>query len=139
MIYVDPDDEADVSKQSFFAEAKYPEPTKVLAQDTDCDNVADKLLVVFSNTLISDYSFDSIRVYLPGMTDTVTLKVDAASALNKSEVQVDLPASLGIAENAAPTGKSTVYMKADGATNATKVTIGDGIMPQLLSVTILNM
>ena len=138
VIYVDPDDEEDVSKQSFFAEAKYPEPTKVLAQDTDCDNVADKLLVVFSNTLISDYSFDSVRVYLPGMTDTVTLKVDAASALNKSEVQVDLPASLGIAENAAPTGKSTVYMKADGATNATKVTIGDGIMPQLLSVTILE-
>ena len=138
VIYVDPDDEEDVSKQSFYAESKYPEPTKVLAQDTDCDNVADKLLVVFSNTLISDYSFDSIRVYLPGMADTVTLKVDASKAVDKSEVLVDLPASLGIEENAAPTGKSTVYMKADGATNATKVNIGDGIMPQLLSVTILE-
>ena len=138
VIYVDPDDEEDISKQSFYAESKYPEPTKVLAQDTDCDNVADKLLVVFSNTLISDYSFDSIRVYLPGMADTVTLKVDASKAVDKSEVLVDLPASLGIEENAAPTGKSTVYMKADGATNATKVNIGDGIMPQLLSVTILE-
>lgn len=138
VIYVDPDDEEDVSKQSFYAEAKYPEPTKVLAQDTDCDNVADKLLVVFSNTLISDYSFDSVRVYLPGMADTVTLKVDASKALNKSEVQVDLPATLGIAENAAPSGKATVYLKAEGATNATKVAIGDGIMPQLLSVTILE-
>ena len=138
VVYIDPDDEEDVSKQSFYAEAKYPEPTKVLAQDTDCDNVADKLLVVFSNTLISDYSFDSIRVYLPGMTDTVTLKVDAAAALNKSEVLVDLPASLGIEESAAPVGKSTVYMKAEGATNASKVAIGDGIMPQLLSVTILE-
>ena len=138
VIYVDPDDEEDVSKQSFYAEAKYPEPTKVLAQDTDCDNVADKLLVEFSNTLISDYSFDSIRVFLPGMADTVTLKVDASKALNKSEVQVDLPATLGIAENAAPSGKATVYLKAEGATNATKVAIGDGIMPQLLSVTILE-
>ena len=138
VIYVDPDDEEDVSKQSFYAEAKYPEPTKVLAQDTDCDNVADKLLVEFSNTLISDYSFDSVRVYLPGMADTVTLKVDASKALNKSEVQVDLPATLGIAENAAPAGKATVYLKAEGATNATKVAIGDGIMPQLLSVTILE-
>ena len=138
VVYIDPDDEEDVSKQSFYAEAKYPEPTKVLAQDTDCDNVADKLLVVFSNTLISDYSFDSIRVYLPGMTDTVTLKVDAAAALNKSEVLIDLPASLGIEESAAPVGKSTVYMKAEGATNASKVAIGDGIMPQLLSVTILE-
>ena len=138
VIYVDPDDEEDVSMQPFYAEAKYPEPTKVLAQDTDCDNVADKLLVVFSNTLISDYSFDSVRVYLPGMADTVTLKVDASKALNKSEVQVDLPATLGIAENAAPAGKATVYLKAEGATNATKVAIGDGIMPQLLSVTILE-
>ncbi len=138
VIYVDPDDEEDVSKQSFYAEAKYPEPTKVLAQDTDCDNVADKLLVEFSNTLISDYSFDSVRVFLPGMADTVTLKVDASKALNKSEVQVDLPATLGIAENAAPSGKATVYLKAEGATNATKVAIGDGIMPQLLSVTILE-
>ena len=138
VIYVDPDDEEDISKQSFYAESKYPEPTKVLAQDTDCDNVADKLLVVFSNTLISDYSFDSVRVYLPGMADTVTLKVDASKAVNKTEVLVDLPASLGIAENAAPTGMSTVYMKADGATNASKVAISDGIMPQLLSVTILE-
>ena len=138
VIYTDPDDEEDISKQSFYAEAKYPEPTKVLAQDTDCDNVADKLLVEFSNTLISDYSFDSIRVYLPGMADTVTLKVDASKALNKSEVQVDLPASLGIEENAAPNGKATVYLNAEGATNASKVAIGDGIMPQLLSVTILE-
>ena len=138
VIYIDPDDEEDVSKQSFFAESKYPEPTKVLAQDSDCDNIADKLVVTFSNALTSDYSFDSIRVYLPGMADTVTLKVDPASALDQSDVVVDLPATLGIEENAAPAGMSTVYMKAEGATNASRMAISDGILPQLMSVTILE-
>ena len=55
VIYIDPDDEEDISKQSFFAESKYPEPQKVLAQDTNCDNVADQLTVVFSNELEEAY------------------------------------------------------------------------------------
>lgn len=138
VIYIDPDDEEDISKQSFFAESKYPEPQKVLAQDTDCDNVADKLLVEFTNELDADYSFDSIRVFLPGMSDTATLKVDQAAALNQSVVTLDLPASLGIQATASPSGTATVYLKAEGATNAARVAIGDGILPQLLSVTILE-
>ncbi|MBO5533638.1 MAG: glycoside hydrolase family 9 protein [Fibrobacter sp.] len=138
VIYIDPDDEEDISKQSFFAESKYPEPQKVLAQDTDCDNVADKLVVEFSNTLEEAYSFDSIRVFLPGMSDTTTLKVDQAAALNQSVVTLDLPASLGIQATASPSGTATVYLKAEGATNAERVAIGDGILPQLLSVTILE-
>ena len=138
VIYADPDDEEDVSRQTFFAESKYPEPQKVLATDSDCDNVADKLVVEFTNTLSSEYSFDSIRVYLPGMTDTMTLKVDPAAALNKTAVVVDLPATLGIEATAAPTGAATVYLKAEGATNAQKIAVSDGILPQLLSVTILE-
>ncbi len=138
VIYIDPDDEEDISKQSFFAESKYPEAQKVLAQDSDCDNVADKLLVVFSNVLEEAYKFDSIRVYLPGMADTVTLAVNQADALGKSEVLIDLPESLGIKETSAPTGSATVYLRAEGATNAERVAITDGILPQLLSVTILE-
>ncbi len=138
VIYIDPDDEEDISKQSFFAESKYPEAQKVLAQDSDCDNVADKLLVVFSNVLEEAYKFDSIRVYLPGMADTVTLAVNQADALGNSEVLIDLPESLGIKENSAPTGSATVYLRAEGATNAERVAITDGILPQLLSVTILE-
>ena len=138
VIYIDPDDEEDVSKQSFYAESKYPEPQKVLAQDTDCDNIADKLLIEFSNVLEAAYSFDSISVYLPGMSDTVTLKVDQSAALNNSEVLVDLPQSLGIKETAAPTGMSVVYLKAEGATNIERVPITDGILPRLLSFTILE-
>ncbi len=138
VIYIDPDDEEDVSKQSFYSESKYPEPTKVLAKDSDCDNIADKLEVSFSNVLIDEYSFDSIRVYLPGMADTVTLKVDASKARDKDIVTIDLPATLGIEATAAPSGMSTVYMKAEGATNASRMAITDGILPQLLSVTILE-
>lgn len=138
VIYLDPDDEEDVSKQTFYSESKYPEAQKVYAQDSDCDDIADKLVVEFNNVLEEAYSFDSIRVYLPGMTDTTTLKVDASAALNQSIVTLDLPAELGIEKTAAPSGKATVYLKADGATNATRIDIGDGILPQLLSVTILE-
>lgn len=138
VIYLDPDDEEDVSKQTFYSESKYPEAQKVYAQDSDCDDIADKLVVEFNNVLEEAYSFDSIRVYLPGMTDTTTLKVDASAALNQSIVTLDLPAELGIEKTAAPSGKATVYLKAEGATNATHIDIGDGILPQLLSVTILE-
>lgn len=138
VIYTDVDDEEDVSKQSFYAESKYPEPVTVLATDSDCDFIADKLLVSFSNALEDSYSFDSIRVYLPGMADSVTLKLNAKEFLNKTTAEIALPNNLGIKQTSAPQGKATVYLKAEGATNAQKIDITDGIPPQLQSVTILE-
>ncbi len=138
VIYQDPDDEEDQSKQSFYSESNYPAPQKVLAQDTDCDNKADKLLVQFTNPLDEAYRFDSIRVFISGMADTMTLKLDASAFLDQSDILIDLPESLGIETNASPSGVATVYLAADGATSAERVNITDGIAPQLLSVTILE-
>lgn len=138
VIYLDPDDEEDISKQTFFAEATMPMPEKILAQDTDCDNVADRLLVQFTNALSATYSFDSIRVFIEGMTDTVTLAVDPAAAKDQSEVLINLPKALGISENAAPMGKATLYMKAEGVVNSETFDIKDGILPRLQSVTLLE-
>ena len=138
VIYLDPDDEEDMSRQSFYAESTYPTPLKVLAQDTNCDNVADQLLVQFSNALDEAYSFDSIRVFVSGMADTVVLQVDAKAALNLTEVIVPLPAELHIPENAAPGGIAEIFLKADGAVNKERIAVTDGIAPQLLSVTILE-
>lgn len=138
VIYLDPDDEEDISKQTFFAEATMPMPEKILAQDTDCDNVADRLLVQFTNALSATYSFDSIRVFIEGMTDTVTLAVDPTAATDQSDVLIDLPKALGIPENAAPMGKATLYMKAEGVVNSETFDIKDGIPPRLQSVTLLE-
>lgn len=138
VIYLDPDDEEDISKQTFFAEATMPMPEKILAQDTDCDNVADRLLVQFTNALSATYSFDSIRVFIEGMTDTVTFAVDPAAAKDQSEVLINLPKALGIPENAAPMGKATLYMKAEGVVNSETFDIKDGILPRLQSVTLLE-
>lgn len=138
VIYIDPDDEEDRSEQSFFAESKYPEPQGAWAMDTDCDNIADKLYVTFSNTLSAEYSFDSVRVFLPGMTDTATVFVSKEAYLEKSEVMVDLPQSLGIESNASPSGAATIYLFAEGAVQPTNIKVEDGIAPALLSVTILE-
>ncbi|MCQ2108166.1 MAG: glycoside hydrolase family 9 protein [Fibrobacter sp.] len=138
VIYLDPDDEEDISRQTFFAEATMPMPQKILAQDSDCDNIADKLLVQFSNALSVNYSFDSIRVFIDGMKDTVTLAVNPASAVDQSDVLIDLPAALGIPENAVPMGKATIYMKAEGIVQSESFDIRDGIPPRLQSVTLLE-
>lgn len=138
VVYLDPDDEEDISKQTFFAESSMPTPQKILAQDTDCDNVADQLLVQFSNSLSAAYSFDSIRVFINGMKDTATIAVDAASAIDQTDIVVSLPGTLGIPENATPLGKATLYMKVDGVVNSEKFDITDGIPPRLQSVTILE-
>lgn len=138
VVYMDPDDEEDISRQTFFAESSLPTPQKLLAQDTDCDNVADQLLVQFSNSLSAAYSFDSIRVFINGMKDTATLAVDAASAIDQTDIVIKLPKTLGIPESATPLGKATIFMKVDGVVNSENFDITDGIPPRLQSVTILE-
>ena len=138
VVYLDPDDEEDVSKQTFFAESSMPTPQKILAQDTDCDNIADQLLVQFNNALSANYSFDSIRVFINGMKDTATIAVDAAKAIDQTDIEVKLPGTLGIPEDPAPMGKATLFMKVEGTVNSEKFDITDGIPPRLQSVTILE-
>ena len=136
VVYVDPDDEEDVSKQSFYAESTYPSPKSVLAQDSDCDNVADQLTVSFTNAFDENFAFDSIRVYLDGMADTVTLPVpQPVLGLNSVTIPltgVDVPAT------AAPSGKAGIYLYTKGQVSRENANITDGIAPQLLSVTILE-
>lgn len=136
VIYEDPEDEEDIAKQSFFAESNYPAPQKVLAKDTDCDNVADILEVSFSNMLDETYAFDSIRVFLDGMSDTVTVAVpQPVSGLDMVSIPL---AGVSVPATAAPNGIAGVFLTTDGQTSKEIVKIVDGIPPQLLSVTILE-
>ena len=136
VIYIDPEDEEDVSKQTFFSESTYPAPRQVLAQDTDCDNIADRLSITFTNAFDEDYSFDSVRVYIEGMADTVTLSVpQPVSGLN--EITIPLT-GVTVPETAAPTGTVGIYLQTKGQVSRENAKITDGIPPQLLSVTILE-
>ena len=136
VIYIDPEDEEDVSKQSFYAESTYPAPKQVLAQDSDCDNVADKLTITFSNAFDENYALDSVRVFIEGMSDSVTLSVpQPIQGLN--EITIPLT-GVNVPETAAPSGTATVFLVTKGQISREVVKITDGIAPQLLSVTILE-
>lgn len=136
--YQDPDDEEDYSRiTAFYAESTYPTPQKALAIDTDCDNVADAIQVVFSNTLDDNYAFETIKVFMDGMSDTASIKVPQP-VTGKNEVIVPIDTSLGFTPTATPSGTAVVELISEGVTTSETVKITDGIAPTLLSVTILE-
>ena len=137
VVYTDPDDEDDVSKQTFYAESKVPSPQTVLAEDSNCDNKADQLRIVFTNKLSADYPLDSIRYFIEGMSDTVTVPLASANYTDKNEILIALDTSL-IPTNANPSGKITTYVADRGVANAESAKITDGILPTLVSVSILE-
>lgn len=137
VIYIDPDDEEDISKQSFFSESHSPVPQKVLAQDANCDGAPDQLLVIFSSALEDAFAFDSIRFYIEGMPDTATVKLSPADYVGKSEVTVSL-GGIPVPVTTAPTGKAVLSITSEGVTNYENISITDGILPTLTSVTILE-
>ncbi len=136
VIYMDPEDEEDISKQTFYAESTYPAPKLVLAQDTDCDNVADQLTISFSNAFDDSYAFDSVRVFIDGMPDTVTLAVPQPIT-GLTDVTIPLT-GITVPATAAPTGTAGIYLLTKGQVSRENAKISDGIPPQLLSVTILE-
>ncbi len=137
VVYTDPDDEDDISKQSFFAESKVPSPQTVLAEDTDCDNKADQLKIIFTNKLAEGYTLDSIKFFIDGMTDTAKVALNAASYVDMSEVVIPIDTSL-IQKNPSPSGKITTYVADRGTANPEVAKITDGILPTLESVSILE-
>jgi hypothetical protein len=139
VVYTDPDDDEDVSKQPFYAESKVPAPQKILAEDTNCDNKADQLRITFTNKLTESYTLDSIRYYIDGMADTVKVPLVANNYLGKEEVVIPVDTNL-VPVNASPSGKATtfVYDVEHKNTNAESEKITDGILPTLLSVSIIE-
>ena len=139
--YTDPNDEDDVSKQSFYAVSKVPVPQKVLAEDTDCDNKTDRLKISFSNKLADGYTLDSIKFFIEGMADSIKVPLDASKYANLDEIIIPIDTSL-IPATPSPSGKITTYVTDHGAaqisTNAETAKITDGILPTLESVSILE-
>jgi hypothetical protein len=141
VVYTDPNDEDDISKQSFYAISKVPVPQKVLAEDTDCDNKADRLRIVLSNKLSDGYTLDSIKFFIEGMTDSMMVSLDASKYANLDEVIIPIDTGL-VPTTPSPSGKITTFVtdlgSAQVSTNAESVKITDGILPTLESVSILE-
>ena len=137
VIYIDPDDEEDISKQMFFAESHDPAPQTVLAQDTDCDGVTDQLSIKFSNAFNEDYSLDSIRLFLDGMPDTVNVALDNIDYLEHDEVILPLT-GIGVPVTPSPSGKATIVISNNGTATHQSIKVTDGIPPTLMSVTLLE-
>ena len=137
VVYTDPDDEDDVSKQTFFAESKIPSPQIVLAEDTNCDNKADQLKITFSNKFTEEYTLESISYFIDGMTDSAKVKLVATQYANQNEITIPIDTSL-VPKNPSPSGKVTVHITDHGTTNAETAKIADGIFPTLESVSILE-
>ena len=135
--YIDPDDEDDVSKYTFFAESKTPSPQTILAEDTDCDNKADQLKITFSNKFADEITLDSIKFFIEGMADTVKIPLAASAYADKNEVIIPLDTSI-IPKNPNPSGKVTTYVTDHGTTTPETAKITDGIRPTLESVSILE-
>ena len=132
VVYIDPNDEDDISKQSFYAISKVPSPQKVLAEDTDCDNKADQLRIIFSNKITEGYTLDSIKYFIEGMTDSIKVPLTASKYADLNEVTIPIDTSL-IPTDATPSGKITTYIADKGTPKIT-----DGILPTLVSVSILE-
>ena len=135
--YTDPNDEDDISTYSFYAESKTPSPQTVLAEDTNCDNKADQLKIIFSNKLSDGYTLDSIRFFIDGMSDTVKVPLVASKYADKNEVVIPIDTSL-VQKNPSPSGKITTYVTDHGSANPETAKIADGIRPMLESVSILE-
>ena len=137
VVYTDPDDEDDISKQTFFAESKIPSPQKVLAEDTNCDNKADQLKIIFTNKFTDGYTLESINYFIDGMTDSVKVPLVATQYADKNEIIIPIDTSL-VPKNPNPSGKITVHIADRGTINAETAKIVDGISPTLESVSILE-
>ena len=138
VIYIDPDDEEDVSRQTFFSESKVPQVQAVFAEDTDCDYIADRVTMQFSSAINENYSLDSINVQITGMAAAVTLPIKASEAQGKTTVSVNLPSNLGITATPTPRGDAIVYIEDEKTVNSIPIKITDGILPELISVTFLE-
>ena len=118
-----------------------PVPQKVLAEDTDCDNKADRLKIVLSNKLSDGYTLDSIKFFIEGMTDSMMVSLDASKYANLDEVIIPIDTGL-VPTTPSPSGKITTFVTDRGSaqvsTNAESVKITDGILPTLESVSILE-
>lgn len=140
VIYIDPEDEDDVSKQTFFAKATYPTPQKVLAQDLDCNGITDNLQISFSTAFDGSVSFDSLWVNIKNTEAAVGdsfMVYITEDLLGKSSINIPLTRTT-IPNTPAPEGYVSTFLQNNGVVSKETAEITDAIAPSLVSVTVLE-
>lgn len=142
VVYTDPDDEEDISQQSFFAQATFPSLVSATLRDSNCDGVADLAIMNFSQAF-NAASLDSLWMVIrdPGTSnaDSFAISVPAATQ-GLAEISVSLPARPSIPAIGNPLGSLTAFVRATGSTtrHSSQASLADGIAPRLLGVSILE-
>ena len=139
VIYVDAEDEEDISMQSFYANPTHPVPQEAVIADSDCNGVGDIITATFSGSTFGNgitldsavFAFDSTATKAAYQLTSIPKSVEGMTATFRI-AESDMP------ETAAPSGFVTFYMTEKGTVTSEKIALTDGINPTLLSVTILE-
>ena len=139
VIYIDAEDDEDVSTQYFFADPTHPVPQNVVAEDTDCDAKLNSITATFSgSTFGNDITLDSALFEFDSTLTSAALSVVAKPSSVDGMTAVFNLATNQVPNTGAPTGYATFYMTEKGVVTSEKAVIKDGVAPFLKGVTILE-
>jgi hypothetical protein len=141
VVYIDPDDDEDVSKQSFFAQANYPALRAAKALDQDCDGVTDALRLLFESPFTDKHSMDSLWLVIK---DPRTQAADSFFVLNttpilgQNDLTISIPPRAGLFASSNPTGSVTAFINTAGEGARSTANLEDGIAPVMTGVSLLE-
>ncbi|WP_407440461.1 glycoside hydrolase family 9 protein [Fibrobacter sp.] len=140
-VYVDGDDEEDISIASFTAPPTHPVPQTALLKNNPCTSTDNTLAIAFSGSQFNGITLvlDSVSLQIDSTatTSSANIMLVPSGAIIGSEAIFELPDG-SLPATAAPSGKVIVYMSEEGKATSSEVNITDGINPTLVSLTILE-
>lgn len=140
-VYIDADDEEDISSAYFTAPPTHPVPKVAILSNEPCSMTGYSFSINFTGSEFNGYSLilDSISIQLDSsaVSNAFTTTIVPTSTITGLTATFDLPDGK-IPAVTAPTGKVVVYMTESGTPTTAEVPITDGINPILASVTILE-
>lgn len=141
--YVDPDDEEDISEQTFFAMPTFPSPVAATAKDHNCDGIVDAVEILFAQPFGAGDVMDSVWIAVrdPAIeadADSFAVAV-TGSVEGKDVVSIALPVRETLPKTGAPSGNVVVSIKPKvGTPEKATVSLSDGIHPVFTGFTILE-
>lgn len=141
--YVDPDDEEDISEQSFFAKPTFPMPVAATAKDNNCDGITDAVDILFAQPFGAGDRIDSIWIAVrdpAATTPSDSFAVTYTGAIEGlATITVALPVRTTLPVTGAPAGSVVVrVVPAIGLPEQATVALSDGIPPLFTGATMLE-
>ncbi|HSQ42207.1 MAG TPA: hypothetical protein VLM37_08020, partial [Fibrobacteraceae bacterium] len=139
--YIDPDDEDDVSEQSFYAESSYPTLAGAEAVDSDCDGVMDLVRVYLSSSLDEGISASRASLIVNDLNTDVSDTVSVSSTgftISNDTLSIPVSSYDLTAEGAISGSVSVTFLNSDAESATQSSLLTDRVEPHLISVTILE-